>query len=73
MTLIQVGTVFQDKPLDFKPNYFFEPKNSRLKTINQYQKNSKILNIFGLDVFFGYFKFYRLNAVEQVIQKIIKK
>ena len=73
MTLFQVSTVFQNKHFDFKPNNVFEQKNSRLLKINQYQKNSIILNLFGLDVVFGNFKFYGLNDVEQVIQKIIKK
>ena len=73
MTFFQVSTVFQNKHFDFKPNNVFEQKNSRLLKINQYQKNSIILNLFGLDVVFGYFKFYGLNDVEQVVQKIIKK
>jgi hypothetical protein len=73
MTLFQVSTVFQNKYFDFKPNNVFEQKNSRLLKINQYQKNSIILNLFGLDVVFGNFKFYGLNDVKQVIQKIIKK
>ena len=73
MTLFQVSTVFQNKHFDFKPNNVFEQKNSRLLKINQYQKRSIILNLFGLDVVFGNFKFYGLNDVEQVIQKIIKK
>ncbi len=73
MKLIQVSTVFQNKHFDFKPNNVFEQKNSRVLKINQYQKNSIILNLFGLDVVFGNFKFYGLNDVEQVIQKIIKK
>lgn len=61
MTLFQVNTIFQHNLFDFKPNYIFK------------QKNSIILNLFGLDVVFGYFKFYVFNDVEQVIQKIIKK
>jgi len=73
MTLFQVSTVFQNKHFDFKPNNVFEQKNSRLLKKNQYQKNSIILNLFGLDVVCGNFKFYGLNDVEQVIQKIIKK
>jgi len=73
MTFFQVSTVFQNKHFDFKSNNVFEQKNSRLLKINQYQKNSIILNLFGLDVVFGNFKFYGLNDVEQVIQKIIKK
>jgi hypothetical protein len=73
MTLFQVSTVFQNKHFDFKPNNVFEQKNSCLLKINQYQKNSIILNLFGLDVVFGNFKFYGLNDVKQVIQKIIKK
>jgi hypothetical protein len=73
MTFFQVSTVFQNKHFDFKSNNVFEQKNSRLLKINLYQKNSIILNLFGLDVVFGNFKFYGLNDVEQVIQKIIKK
>ena len=73
MTFFKVSTVFQIKNFDFKPNNVFEQKNSRLLKINPYQKNSIILNLFGLDVVFGNFKFYGLNDVEQVIQKIIKK
>ena len=73
MIFFQVSTVFQDKHFDFKPNNVFEQKNNLLLKINQYQKNSIILNLFGLDLVFGNFKFYGLNDVEQVIQKIIKK
>jgi len=61
MTLFQVNTIFQHNLFDFKPNYIFK------------QKNSIILNLFGLDVVCGNFKFYVFNDVEQVIQKIIKK
>ncbi len=73
MIFFQVSTVFQDKHFDFKPNNVFEQKNNLLLKINQYQKNSIILNLFGLDLVFGNFKFYGLNDAEQVIQKIIKK
>jgi hypothetical protein len=73
MTFFQVSTVFQDKHFDFKQNNVFERKNNFLLKINQNQKNSIILNLFGLDLVFGNFKFYGLNDVKQVIQKIIKK
>ena len=73
MTFFQVSTVFQDKYFDFKQNNVFEQKNNFLLKINQNQKNSIILNLFGLDLVFGNFKFYGLNDVKQVIKKTIKK
>jgi hypothetical protein len=73
MTLIQVSTVFQDKPFDFNPSNFFERKNSRKLKIKQNLKNNRILNLIVLNLVFEYFKLYGLNDVMQVIQKTIKK
>ena len=73
MTLIQVSTVFQDKPFDFNSSNLFERKNSRKLKIKQNLKNNSILNLIELNLVFEYFKLYGLNDVMQVIQKTIKK
>jgi hypothetical protein len=73
MTIIQVITVFQDKPIDFNPINFFERKNSRKLKIKQNLKNNSIFNLIELNFVFGYFKLYVLDNAIQVIQKTIKK
>ena len=73
MTIIQVSTVFQNKPFDFNPSNIFERKNNRKLNIKQNSKNNRILNLIELNLVFDYFKLYGLNDVMQVIQKTIKK
>ncbi len=73
MTIIQVITVFQDKPIDFNLINIFERKNSRKLKIKQNLKNNSIFNLIELNFVFGYFKLYVLDKAIQVIQKTIKK
>ena len=73
MTLIQVSTVFQNKPFDFNPSNIFERKNNRKLNIKQNPKNNSILNLIELNLVFEYFKLYGLNDVVQVTKKTIKK